>query len=218
MNENAPAPIDTRQVVTLLRKGWMVIVLVAGVATVVALAWSLLQTPMYRSTAVVSLNPVVGMDSVSGATVSAGAVQSQLDLIAAGSTADIVVERIGSPAQASAARASVETPNIAITGVSSNPERAALIANTYAEVYAELRRDQDLQRNNDAAAVIQELLDEADAQLVALGEDPTGNTPSTGAGGVAASELRTQQRTYQQQLASLSDQARFIERGRVEVL
>ena len=44
--------------------------------------------------------------------------------------------------------------------MSSNPERAALIANTYAEVYAELRRDQDLQRNNDAAAVIQETFQE----------------------------------------------------------
>jgi uncharacterized protein involved in exopolysaccharide biosynthesis len=141
MPNPAPEPIDTRQIVAILHRGWTVVAVVAGVAAVVALAWSLIHTPMYRASTVVSLNPVVGMDSVAGGSVSSGAVQSQIDLITAGSTAELVAARIGTPVDATATRASAETTNISISATSNDADRAALIADTYAEVYAELRCD-----------------------------------------------------------------------------
>ncbi len=73
----------------------------------------------------------------------------------------------------------------------------------------------DLQRNDRAIAAVQSRLNETNAKLTAVGENPNATSTSTNP---AIADLRAQQRTYLQQLSFLGDQASFIDQGRVKVI
>ena len=82
-------------------------------------------------------------------------------------------------------------------------------------MFAQIVQASDLERNRTAAEVVQGLLDGVEARLVKAGENPASADPSPSA---AINDMRTLQRTYQQQLVNLHDQAEFIAQGRVRVI
>ncbi len=207
---------DARVYVAVLRRRWPLVAATAVVAVLVALTISLLQTPMYRASSVISVNPVLSPSGRQAASAQVGTsfVQAQLDLLRSQTAADLVAEQIGGPVSASFSSYSAGTANILIEATSPDPVRAALVADTYAGVYEQLRIAEDLDRVGEAAAVVSGRLSEVQDELAVLeaeeGEDPTRS--------VREQELIGQRNQYEQQLGVLADEAAFIESGRISVI
>jgi len=207
---------DARAYLGVLRRRWPLVVATAAVAALVALSISLLQTPMYRSSSVISVNPVLSPSGrqVASAQVGSSFVQAQLDLLRSQTAADLVAEQIGGPVRASFSSFSAGTANILIEATSPDPVRAALVADTYVGVYEQLRIAEDLERVGEAAAVVSGRLGEVEDELAAL-EAETGDDPRRS---VREQELIGQRNQYEQQLRVLADEAAFIESGRISVI
>jgi len=238
--EGTPSPVDLRTYMGVLRRRWLLMVVITAAAVILALVISLLQTPMYRASAVVSVNPVLtpSAQQVSGDPVSESFVKAQLDLLNSATAANLVAEEIGRPVNASFSQMSRGTPNIRIVAESNDPERAALVANTYVGAYRELRIAEDLSRLNQTADIIQERLDAVEEEIAALPapEVPEFNLPDglvltpeqeqviREAAERAASEqsvssgLASQRSQYLQQLAVIEDEAAFTSEGRITVI
>ena len=220
---------DLRSYLSVIRRRWSLILVTAIVAVAASLAVSLAQTPMYRTSTTISIAPVVS--PVSGGTSDATAgVSSSLDILNSTDTKNEVIERIGSPADATFAAASSgsgsnannASSNITITATSDDPLRAALIANTYVEVFIERRLQADLDRNRLASEVVAERLDEVNTALRTGDTLPEQNPDDPDAQVQVPTnenaDLESQRRLYSEQLRALEDQKRFIEQGRVSVL
>ncbi|MDO8732879.1 MAG: polysaccharide biosynthesis tyrosine autokinase [Actinomycetota bacterium] len=212
--QDRPSVFDIRYLVAVFLRGWKIIALCAVVAVVLGYAWSSRQTPQYQASAVVSLNPIVAVVNSSGS-VSSAEVQTQIQILASSATAELVTKKLGQPVEANIALLSPQTSNILITGYSTSPEIASETANAYAEVFGELVKTSDLELNASARTVLLARLTDVEGRLRAKGENPRAASTSTLPD---VQDMRSQQRTYQQQLSSLGDSARFIEQGRVEVL
>jgi uncharacterized protein involved in exopolysaccharide biosynthesis len=112
---NASSP-NWPQIVGLAgRQGWIVLV-AAGVAAVIGFAWSQIQTPQNRSSAVISLNPI--SDDLGRAPATEAAVAEQIDILMSSTTAERVVADIGLPVRAEFKHNTLDTTNIRITGCS----------------------------------------------------------------------------------------------------
>jgi polysaccharide biosynthesis transport protein len=208
--------LTLRDYLVVLRRHRRLIASTVIIAVAVTLAWSLTRTPLYQASALITLTPVVGIESTLQQSTSSSA-QAQLDVLAATDTRQRVEQVIGRVADddVTFTLRGRDTAAILIRAVSADPRRAALIANTYAEVFADVRRESDLERNARAIAVVSDRLDERSAELQSLGVNPvTGAGPETARTG----ELLSLIRSYSLQLRNLEDQAAFIAQGRVTVI
>ena len=238
--EGTPTPVDLRTYMGVLRRRWLLVVVLTLSAAILALVVSLLQTPMYRASAVVAVNPVLtpSAQQVSGDRVSESFVKAQLDLLNSATAANLVADEIGRPVNASFSQLSAGTPNIRIVAESDDPERAALVANTYVGAYRELRIAEDLARLNQTAEIIQERLDAVERQIAELPppEIPEFNLPDglvltpeqeqvireaaeqQASEQAVSSELSSQRSQYLQQLAVIEDEAAFTSEGRITII
>jgi polysaccharide biosynthesis transport protein len=214
--------LDLRSWLGILRRHAVLIAIVGLLALAAGGVMTYRQTPMFQSSSLISVNSVLGNAGVSGQ-IDETSLGAELDVLNSQTTRDQVVAEIGQPVSASFAKAG-GSANIRITGRSDDPERASLIANTYAEVYAQSRLEADLERNQSAITVIKELLADVDeaiqANVPGIPEDTddiASQDPDPSASATVA-DLITQRRTYTQQLQYLEDQTRFIEQGRVKIL
>jgi succinoglycan biosynthesis transport protein ExoP len=207
--------LTLRDYFTVLRRHRWIVIITVLVTVLGTLAYSLTRTPLYQASSLITVTPVVGIETtlqqISGGPV---ATQAQIDVLSSTPTRERV-ERLIGPIGAGVSFTSRDSTSIRITAVSPDPRRAALVANTYAEVFSDVRREDDLERNARAAVVVRERFDEVSADLRALGVNPlTGVGPEN----ARTSELLSLLRSYSQQLRSLEDQAAFIAQGRVALI
>jgi succinoglycan biosynthesis transport protein ExoP len=208
--------LTLRDYLVILRRHRRLIAVTVLLAVSVTMAWSLTRTPLYQASALIALTPVVGIESTLQQA-PGGSAQAQIDVLTAAATrqrVEGVIGRVEDDAVSFEPRGR-DTAVILIRAVSADPRRAALVANTYAEVFADVRRESDLERNARAIAVVRERFEERSEELRRLGVNPV-----TGAGPTSArtSELLSLLGSYSLQLRSLEDQAAFIAQGRVTVI
>jgi polysaccharide biosynthesis transport protein len=209
--------LTLRDYLTMLRRHRWLVIVVTVLAVASTLTWSLTRTPQYAAQALITVTPVVGVETsaVPTQTSSIQGLQSQIDVLASSPTRERVELLIGPVDIVTFSQSARDSSSIRITATSPDPRRAALVANTYAEVFADVRREGDLERNARAAAVVRERFDEISLELRLLGVDPIRGSESTDP---RIAELLTLLRSYTQQERILEDQAAFIAQGRVAVV
>ncbi|MDP2012642.1 MAG: AAA family ATPase, partial [Actinomycetota bacterium] len=169
---------------------------------------------MYQASATVTLEALASA-SPEFNVVSSYEMQSNIDVLNSGQTAELVRAKLGDIGPASASASYGGTANITITGTAQSAEDAARIANAYASAFGDIVKDADSSRNQTAITVIESRMNDLNAQIAAIqrkNPEPTQKTDED----IAA--LRTQVRTYEQQIVNLQDQAAFIAQGRVSIL
>jgi capsular exopolysaccharide synthesis family protein len=212
--------LTLRDYLTVLRRHRWLVIVVTVLTVALTLAWSLTRTPQYVAESLITVSSVIGVESSATPSLpsvasSIQSLQSQIDVLASQPTRDRVELLIGEAGAVTFSRAAQDSSSIRIIAVSTDPSRAALVANTYAEVFADVRREGDLERNARAAAVVRERFDEISLELRRLGVDPIFGTESSDP---RAGELLTLLSSYSQQQRILEDQAAFIAQGRVAVV
>jgi polysaccharide biosynthesis transport protein len=182
----------------IVRRRWLVIA--ATVITVVAaVSVSLLQTPIYSSTAEILVQPRTAGGLFQNQTGTAGstnarAVQTEIQVLEGEVVRQRVQDRLGlaeRPPEISASAVG-DTDVIRLSARHTDPDAAQAIANAYAASYIEVRREQSVDELLAASAEVQAKIDELQVQLDALADDdPTGGV------------LRSQQATFRQTLDQL---------------
>ncbi|MGH9179945.1 MAG: polysaccharide biosynthesis tyrosine autokinase [Acidimicrobiales bacterium] len=212
MPDDPVEELDLRDYLRVIRRRKWTIALVTLVVVGSAIAVSLVQTPVYQGEAEVLLqarsteslfDPETGQrnDPVR-------AVQTEIQVLKSRPVRDLVRKELGSAPKVSASPVG-QTDVIEVRAESTDPDRAAAIANAYAESYIDFRRTQAVDDLLAAAEQIQEKITELQGQMDALGATP----PTTARGGarpapavdVAAQrdQLLAQQALFRQKLDQL---------------
>ena len=156
------------------RRKWTVILLTL-LTTSVALITSYLQTPVYSASAEMLLRPLASESAVgSGAAViqyrdPLRALQTEIRILQSKPLREAAQEKLGYRATASA-RPAGATDVILVTGESTDPQRAADIANAYATSYIEFKRKQTVDEFLAAVNQVQNQIDEVQRQIDAAPE------------------------------------------------
>ncbi len=138
--------IDLRDYLAVLRRRFLVIVILASLGLGLALGYSKLQTPLYTATAHVLINPPPGSTSQNLSNVISVDTEAQVARsapIAIAAAADIGTELI--PTQLLKHVSVSSTPNTFVLDISywdPNPNDAALGANAFAKAYLDNRKKQ----------------------------------------------------------------------------
>jgi polysaccharide biosynthesis transport protein len=205
--------LTLRDYLVVLRRHRLLIVTTVVLALTASLTWSLTRSPLYEASSLISVTDVSSLDPSSGPAVS-GSVQSQIDVLSSRPTRERVEAIVGSTGNVSISRASRESDAIRVRVTSTDAARAARIANAYADVFSDIRRESDLERNARSITVVRQRYDEIATELRRLGIDPiTGEARDA-----RSTELLSLLRTYDRQLRLLDDQAAFIAQGRVAII
>lgn len=167
--QEAAAEPELRDYLQVLRRRKALIALSVAVVVGIALAVSYLQTPRYAATAKLLLKP-----RSAGTVFTPGAaqpnvntdrsVQTEIEVIGAEPVRNLVRERIGDAPSVSV-RPVGQTDVVTIRAESTNPGRAALVANTYANAYIDFRRKQAIDEFGAAGQEVQGKIAELQAQL-----------------------------------------------------
>jgi uncharacterized protein involved in exopolysaccharide biosynthesis len=225
-----PPPRTLRDHVDLLRSRWKFVAATTACAVAAALSVSLIQDARYRASAEV-LFPQERL-SIDGASsdqlVDTGrldeerVIQNEAAFVTSDAVRDSVVDRIGSPAPATA-RADLDSDVITVTATSNDAERAAEIANAYADTYVELKTDRALESSRAALEAVDGQLSSIDERLTriqneldrlranaAADDDPTVELEISRLEGEAAA-LLDQHATWQQQRSVIEADAGLSE-------
>ena len=152
--------MELQDYLRIFRKNWVLILVSTLIITGAAAAWSMIQTPKYQATSQLYVSVRTGDASVGdlsqGTNFVRSAVTSYVDVVGTAIVMDQVSEELGgalSPAElASAVSASSPTNTVLIniSATDSDPEQAALIANTTSAVFADVVTNQ-LERPSEGA-------------------------------------------------------------------
>ena len=186
--DTAPAAdqVDLRGYLRVLRRRWLLVtattVLVAGVA----LGASLVETPLYRSSATVAVEPPVMTSEPGGLAISDQEIETQLQVLMSQEVAARAADDLGLGLGAGALLGKVgaarvpDSRVIQVAAVDADPRRAADIAQAFAEAYLAERRADALDRVLEASAALQdrtalvrERLAEVEAQITRSGQTTT---------------------------------------------
>ncbi len=152
-----------------LRRRWYIIASTI-IAVIAVLSYSLTQSPRYEASTILLLRPQMGLQIFSGQSVNAiRSLSNEVSLIQSEAIADLVKQKLGHSAKISAVP-SDDADVITLRARAANAEDAALIANTFAEVYLKSRAEESVSNSLSAAAEIQSRLDKANADLIALNQ------------------------------------------------
>ncbi len=205
MTGQAASPqLELRDYLGVLRRRRWVIALTALVITSVAVAASLLQTPVYEGTAELLLQPRSTeslFDPNSGQRNDpARAVQTEIRVLESQPVQDAVRKKLGAAHKVSASPVGL-TDVIEVRATSIHPRRAAEVANAYATAYIEFRRKQSVEGILTASKEVQDKVDDLQKQLDDL---------ATRVGAAAPPErLQVEQRVAGQREALLTQQILF---------
>ncbi|MDH4168677.1 MAG: polysaccharide biosynthesis tyrosine autokinase [Acidimicrobiia bacterium] len=166
-----------RDYLSVLRRRWWLVALATLVVAGAALGYSLAATPMYQATATVLLDSQQStggiLDEQTGVGINdARAVQTEVAFIESLAVEIEASDRLGVEATISAEAAS-DANVIDFVATSSDADRAALIANTYASTYIDLRRQSAVNELEASAGVIQARISQIDDELDRLGPAST---------------------------------------------
>lgn len=191
----------------LTRRKW-IICLVTLLVTAAAVVASLAQTPVYQGTAEVLLQSKASeslFDPNSGVRNDpTRAIQTEIQVLRSRPVRDLVRERIGNAPKV-AASAVGQTDVLEVRAQSTDPEKAALIANTYATSYIEFRRTQAVDDLLAAAEQIQSKIIDLQGQIDGAAPVPASTTATTARGAAptttVAADVATRRASLQQQQA-----------------
>ncbi len=138
--------LELRDYLVVLRWRWITVVATVVATTVVALAVSFLQTPVYEASATLLLQSraseqIFAPESPTQARAGSSDVLTEIGVMESRSVRQAVAEELGRPVEVSI-QAEGATDLVTISAESTEAAEAALIANTYAEVYITSRRQQ----------------------------------------------------------------------------
>jgi non-specific protein-tyrosine kinase len=204
------------------------ILLVALATGLVALVASLLQASVYEAHADILVQPraTESVFSDSQGRSSLNAIETEIEVLSSDPIQDGVRARLGSLPDVSAKRVG-ETEVMQVTGRSTDAQRAASIANAYAESYVEFRKTEAVGDLEAAGRGIQDKIDELQAEIEELEERISETAPAGQAAievtlGSRYSNLLTQQALLAQKLDELqvdadlkSGGARIVRAARV---
>ena len=182
----------------IVRRRWLVIAATA-ITVVAAVSVSLLQTPIYSSSAEILVQPRTAgglFQNQTGAsgTTNARAVQTEIQVLEGEVVRQRVQDRLGldeRPPEISASSVG-DTDVIRLSARHTDPDAAQAIANAYAVSYIEVRREQSVDELLAASAEVQAKIDELQTQIDTLGDDDA-----------SGAVLRSQQATFRQTLDQL---------------
>ncbi len=191
----------------LRRRKWVVILVTLAVAGS-ALAFSLLQTPIYQSHARVLLEPSQAVFQVGvGNYVDPARIQTEIEVIGSERVKSLVKEKLGSTPNGSASVVG-NTAVIDVSGRDKNPQIAARIANAYADSYVEYRQKQAVGGLLAATKELQLQISSLDKQITdAQDRARSANPPKAGAIATPSAEeesLRSQRAAFKEKLDQLS--------------
>jgi len=190
---------------------YIILAVVAVVAG--ALGVSFVQHKTYQATASLLLAPrssetVVGGDTSNqqAADTSTAAVQTQIELIQSASVADAVRKQIGVAPKIAISQVG-QTQVVHLSARSARPSTAALVANTYAKAYIDIRRSQALDDLGAAGAQVQGKIGDLEKQIDAI--PVVGNPPHAADPALESRReaLINQQSVYRQRLDQLQLEA-----------
>jgi len=148
----------------LFRRKWVVLLTVIVVAGS-ALAYSLLQTPVYQAHARVLISPSQSAFQSNYRTyIDPSSIQTEIEVLQAAPVREAVVKRLGNVPDATATIVA-STAVIDVSVQSSNAAQAATVATTYAEEYINLRRQQSLDGLLGLSTILQKKIDDLKGQL-----------------------------------------------------
>lgn len=207
-----PAPEETselelRDYLQVLRRRRAIIAVATLVVVAAALTSSLLQTPLYKASAEILLqsrNTESLFDPDTGASRDpVRAVQTEIRVLQSQPVEELVRKKLGTADRISASPVG-QTDVIVIDAKSTDPQRAALVANAYARSYIDFRRRQAVDDLFAAAREIQVKVDDFQAQINALPEPKTGSKDAPDAAAEARrTSLLSQQALFKQKLDQL---------------
>lgn len=179
VTHEASAEPHLRDYLEVVRRRKTVIAMCVVVLLGIAMAVSYLQTPRYSATAKLLLKPrssqsLFGSDSQTYVD-PARSVETEIEVIKTEPVQDLVRTKIGSapPVQV---RPVGRTDLVSVRAESTDPTRAALVANTYAGAYIEFRRKQALDDLSAAGEEVQTKITDLQRQIENLGST-TANVP-----------------------------------------
>jgi non-specific protein-tyrosine kinase len=159
------AELDLHDYVRVLRRRWKLVVMVVAGFVGVALLVSYIQTPVYAAHAQVFLESAAGENVFSGAARSdpGRTLLNELRLIEGADVRKLVQDKLHStlPVQATAVP---NTDFIDVTVRSSDPKRAAIMADAYAEAYVSFRKQVKVDALARTSKELEDKLNELDAQ------------------------------------------------------
>lgn len=173
MASNVPsgaAHLELRDYLRILQRRKLVIIIVTAVCTAAALVLSFLQTPLYAATAKILIQKQslsTGFEQSSGRITPDLAGEIEQQFFNGQAVRDLARDRLGFPATASASvigRGAV----LQVRAVSADAQRAAEIANAYAQAYIDARREGMLREYLATAEAIQGKVADLDAKIEEL--------------------------------------------------
>lgn len=146
--------LDLHQLIRIFRRRWWILLLLTVVAGSSAYWSASRETPMYRATATMMVNPgAIGAGQGSTGSLNEGVALSYtyVQLINTQPVRDLVQEELGGPIRSGVSASTVQnTSLIRITAVSSDPQAAADTANAYVSGFKHYVDNQNAQRTERA--------------------------------------------------------------------
>lgn len=205
--------LHLRDYVQTLRRRKAVIALCTLVVLAAAVAVSLLQTPLYASTAKILLRPRT-TQSVFGSEAQprdpARSVDTEIEVIKTEPVRELVKGQIGSAPPVSVGAVG-QTDLVAIRAESTSARRAADVANSYANAYIEFRRKQTLDDLYAGSEEVQTKITELQEQIDGL-PGQIDNAPACTDARSCSQRANVEQSVAQRRTTLLSQQALFRQR------
>jgi len=200
--------LELRDYLRVLRRRKWSVLLVTLLVVAAAVGVSLVQTPVYQGSAEILVQSKASESLFDPNTGVRGdptrLIQTEIQVLRSRPVRDLVREKIGN-SPAVVASAVGQTDVMSVKAESTDPERAALIANTYAKAYIDFRRTQSVDDLLAAAEQIQEKILDLQSQIDGVVPPPTATPPTvrgaapTPATTTPADVLRRKESLQQQQ-------------------
>jgi non-specific protein-tyrosine kinase len=173
--------LELRDYLRVLTRRKMVVILTVVVLVGISLLLSFLQEPVYQSTARLLLRSSASespFDSSTGARVDAArTLATEIEVLKSEQVQAEVRSRLGAAPPVSA-RVLGETDIVTVSAQSTDPKRAADVANAYATAYVDLKRKQSVDGLLTAGKEIQTHLSDLDKQIGDLDSQAAAATPA----------------------------------------
>lgn len=206
--------IDFREYLGVLLRRWWLIVIVVLICTGVAWLRANSQEREYRATATVLLKPRLtdtlftnGQQQPRDA---ARAVATEIQVVTGAAVRSAVADRLGVAPPVSA-RPAAGADVLAISAESTNPVRAAAVANAYAQAYLEHRRVTGVTDVAAAIAAINARIAEYQAQIDAIDAQVAASSSSNRE--AVATRLAAQRANLAERLAAFRDEVTQLQLG-----
>jgi succinoglycan biosynthesis transport protein ExoP len=224
-DEQIPEQLELRHYFQVLRRRLPIVILVTILLVGVTIAYDLVTTRVYATSADVLLGSVINSGNPSGSTNTQSPtvdVPTQIEVVQSSSVKGAVDKKLGAQSKdvSDVSVAQVGTTQVMrVTVQSASPAVAQHAVNLYAHTYVNNRSEQQINAALAAEKVVQQKLDQLKPQLNQLDQQIAlaGNSPQANVLVSQRQPLQSQFDLYQQQLNQLQVQA-SLDQGGAQVL